>query len=717
MMELNKETLQEYLKPENFFNRDLSWIEFNRRVLEEALNPDLPLLDKVKFISIFHSNLDEYYMIRVSGIKEQIRAKIIEPTIDGLTPQEELRRIEKEVKPMLKRLGDYWKNTIVPDLNKNNIFIADVNELSGDEQLHLRDYFNREIYPVLTPLAFDPGRPFPYISNLSLSLAILVQKPNGDKHFARVKVPSILPRLLRIDEILPQPLLTSNGYTAAKYIWLDDLIKYNLPVLFPGVDIISAHRFRITRDTDLEIQEDEADDLLEVIEENIKQRKFGWVVRLEVEEQMPEFMIQTLLENLQITEDDLHVIDGPLGMSSVMALYSLPLHNIKEKQFHPVLPKPFLEEEDIFSIIKERDVLVHHPFDSFSPVIDFVKRASQDPDVLAIKQTLYRVGSNSPIIKALIEAAERKKQVAVLVELKARFDEENNIFWARELEKAGVHVVYGLVGLKTHSKMTLIVRKESDGVKRYVHLGTGNYNASTAKLYTDMGYFTCDPEACADVSEVFNYLTGYSEQSDYRKLFVSPINTRDNFLSLIQREIENVENGGTGRLIFKMNSLVDPTLIAAMYEASGKGIEINLIIRGICCLVPQVPGLSENIRVRSIVGRFLEHSRIYYFYNNGNEEIYLSSADLMQRNLDRRVEATFPIKDPEAKRHIIEDVLAIALKDNQKARLLLPSGNYVFNRKVYNEEEVNLQEHLMELVQRQPVKSEVQREKLRKRPK
>lgn len=703
-MKLNKENLSKYFEPENFFNRDLSWVEFNKRVLEEALDPKLPLLDRVKFISIFFSNLDEFYMIRVSGLKEQLRAKVIEPTIDGLTPIEELRKIENEVRPVLSKIYDYWRNNILLELKENNIHINKVSELSKSEQKKLTEYFNKEIYPVLTPLAFDPGRPFPYISNLSLSFAIHVKKPNGEKHFARVKIPSILPRLLRIDKILDSTPKKNGSPFYSKYIWLEDLIKHNLKVLFPGLEVLSAHNFRITRNTDLEIQEDEADDLLELIEENIKQRRFGSVIRLEIEKDMPDFMIDTLSENLEITRHAIHVIDGPLGLSSVMELFSLPLHHLKEKPFHPVTPEIFEEDENIFSIIKQRDVLLHHPYESFSPVIDFIKAASKDPDVLAIKQTLYRVGQNSPIVKSLIEAADRKKQVAVLVELKARFDEENNIYWAKELEKAGVHVVYGLVGLKTHAKMTLVVRKESEGVKRYVHLATGNYNAVTAKLYTDIGLFSCDDDLCADVSEVFNYLTGYSEQKKYRKLFVAPINIREHFLKLIDREIKNVRKGGEGRLIFKMNSLVDPTVIAALYEASKRGVKIDLIIRGICCLVPRKPGLSENICVRSIVGRFLEHSRAYYFYNNGDDELYLSSADIMQRNLDRRVETTFPIEDPKIKDYLKKTLLYKSLEDTEKSRILLPTGSYVRNAAIVTQDRVNLQEWLMENSIREPKK-------------
>ncbi|MGK9476585.1 polyphosphate kinase 1 [Melioribacter sp. OK-6-Me] len=703
-MKLTKEYIKKYFKSENFFNRELSWLEFNRRVLEEATNPNLPLLERVKFISIFFSNLDEFYMIRVSGLKEQIRARVFETSIDGLTPLEQLAKIEETVQPMVKQIYNYWHTTVIPELRDNNIYICDINELTQEEKDGLNKYFLKEIYPVLTPLAFDPGRPFPYISNLSLSFAILVKKPDGEKHFARVKIPSILPRLLRIDHIIGCNSSSQNSNTI-KYVWIGDLIKSNLHILFPGLDVVEAYRFRITRNTDLEIQEDEADDLLQLIEENIRLRKFGSVVRLEVESNMPDYMLDTLVENLEITRNDVHIIDGNLGLADLMILYDLSLPHLKEKPFYPAPSINLDEEENIFSLIAKKDILLNHPYESFTPVVDFIKEASRDPDVLAIKQTLYRIGQNSPIVKYLIEAAESKKQVAVLVELKARFDEENNIYWARELEKAGVHVVYGLVGLKTHAKMTLVVRKEPDGVKRYVHLSTGNYNTTTAKLYTDLGLFTADEEICADVSEIFNYLTGYSEQKKFRKLSVAPVNKRQTFLELINREIVNVKSGGKGRMIFKLNSLVDPIIIASLYEASNQGVKIDLIVRGICCLVPQVPGLSENIRVISIVGRFLEHNRIYYFYNNGNEELYLSSADLMQRNLDRRVEVTFPVEDPKLRKFIKEKILNTCLRDNQKARILLPTGKYVFNHPVYTEKPLNHQEYLIKYVTQAHMKS------------
>jgi len=692
-----KELLKKYKDPKNFFNRDLSWIEFNRRVLEEALNPELPLLEKIKFISIFLTNLDEFYMIRISGLKEQIAANIIEPSIEGYTPREQIQKIEKTIQPMLKEVLDLWTESIVPELKENGISILEYDDLDDSEKKILTDYFQKEIYPILTPLAFDPGRPFPYISNLSLSLAILVKKPNGESHFARLKIPDIIPRLFQIDRIIhPSKKISSNGQFKARFIWVEDIIKANLNFLFPGMEIVEAHRFRITRDTDIELQEDEADDLLKVIEEHIRQRRFGRVFRLEVAVMMPEFMLETLMENLLIGREDVHIVEGPLWLSDIIMLYDLPCHQLKDPPFYPVIPKTFEEEdEDIFSIIKQKDILLHHPYHSFNPVISFLKQASVDPDVLAIKQTLYRVGSNSPILKYLIEAAERGKQVAVLVELKARFDEQNNIFWARELEKVGVHVVYGLVGLKTHAKMTLVVRKESDGLKRYVHLSTGNYNAATAKLYTDIGMFTDNEDICADVSDIFNYLTGYSKQTEFRKLIVAPISMREKILVLINREIENVKNGGNGKIVFKLNSLVDPIIISSLYEASNNGVKIDLIIRGICCLVPGVEGLSENIRVTSILGRFLEHSRILLFYNNGNEEVYLGSADMMQRNLDRRVEVIFPVHDEKLKNSLIKTVLKTYLKDNVKARRLLPDMTYQIMHPQDGDKKIDSQEWLM----------------------
>ncbi len=674
---MNKDFFKKYLIPQNFNNRDLSWVQFNRRVMEEALDENAPLLEKVKFISIFFSNLDEFYMIRVSGLKEQIAANISEPSIDGLSPREQICKIEEVVKPMVDQLTDYWSNTIVTELQSHGVFVSRYDDLTTEEKQAANTLFKQKIFPVLTPLAADPGRPFPYISNLSLSIGLFIKDSKHDHRFARVKVPATLPRFVDIGTMFQSNTKRDNQKKYfAKYVWLEDLITANLSLLFPKVEVLEAHTFRITRDTDLEIQEDEADDLLSIIEENIRQRRFGNVVRMEVSDGMSQQMIDMLLDNLEITMDDIHCIKGKLGLSQVMKLYDLPLHQIKQNPYYSHMPSFVEDEEDIFAAIKKRDIIIHHPFESFNPVIDFIKQATHDPNVLAIKQTLYRVGNNSPIVKSLIEAAQLRKQVAVLVELKARFDEENNIYWARELEKAGVHVVYGLVGLKTHAKMTLVVRSENDELKRYVHLSTGNYNATTAKMYTDLGLFTDNEEICSDVSDLFNYLTGYSEQTHYNKLLVAPINLRNSLLKLIYREIENAKNGKAARIILKTNSIVDPVCIAALYEASNVGVKIDLIIRGICCLRPGVPELSENITVTSIIGRFLEHSRIFYFLNGGKEEVYLSSADIMQRNLDRRVEIAFPIEEKEIKNYLISVVLKVLQKDDTKSRVLNSDGTY-----------------------------------------
>ncbi|MBP9121884.1 MAG: polyphosphate kinase 1 [Ignavibacteriaceae bacterium] len=688
-----KDQIKKYFVPENFINRDLSWIEFNKRVLEEALHPSLPLLERIKFISIFSSNLDEFYMIRVSGIKEQIAANIAEITIDGYTPQKTLHEIEKRTQPLVSDLIEYWHHVIVPELEQHDVILTTIDKLSSGERAKLNRYFEEQIYPVLTPLAFDPSRPFPYISNLSLSLAVTIKDTDGDMQFARVKVPGLLPRLLRIDEILQHPGENGNN-SEIKIIWLEDLIKANIHRLFPKMKILDTYAFRITRDTDIEIQEDEADDLLEMIEENIRQRMFGNVVRLEVEKDMPQYMLDTIITNLELSKQEVQSLRSPLGLSDVMSLYSLPLHLVKDKPYLPKLPKVFEEEKSIFQIIKSRDILLHHPYDSFKPVIDFIKQASVDPDVLAIKQTLYRVGKNSKVIEALIEAAENRKQVAVLVELKARFDEENNIYWAKRLEDVGVHVVYGLVGLKTHAKMTLVVRKEQNKLTRYVHVGTGNYNASTAKLYTDIGLFTANEDICTDVSDIFNYLTGFSAQKDFKQVAVAPINLRTKLEALICREIANTKEGKEGRIIIKLNSLVDPELIAYLYEASNAGVKIDLIVRGICCLTPGLPGVSENIRVISIVGKFLEHSRIFYFLNGGEEEIFISSADIMQRNLDRRVELMTPVFDKEIKNYLRNSILEVYLHDNVKARILASDKTYSYAPQ-HNIEEINSQEWLM----------------------
>lgn len=692
-----KDYLQKYDQPKNFFNRELSWIAFNNRVLEEACNPGNPLLERVKFLSIFHSNLDEFYMIRISGIKEQIEANVAEVRIDGLTPQKELEKIEDVLEPILEKIVDYWHNSLVPELRENNIDITHYSELEHREKEILNHYFEKYLFPNLTPLAIDPGRPFPFIRNLALSIGIIIKNPKGELHFARVKVPDNIPRLIRIDTLLNESRKTHKGNGYIKVIWVEDLIIANLKRLFPGMKIVEAKTFRITRDTDIEIQEDEADDLLKVIEENIKQRRFGNVVRMEIEESVSDSLLDVLSTHLELDEHDIHRVKAPIGLSKVIELYGLPFHHLKDKPFIHKVPKIFEEESDIFSAIRQRDIFLHHPYHSFSPVIDFIRQAAEDPDVLTIKQTLYRVGTNSPIIKHLMDAADSKKQVAVLVELKARFDEENNIFWARALEKVGAHVVYGLIGLKTHGKMTLVVRREGSELRRYVHLSTGNYNSSTAKMYTDFGLFTCNDDICSDVSDIFNFLTGYSNQKEFKKLLVAPVNMRQRLVHLIEREIANARAGKKGRIILKTNSVVDPQIISVLYEASCAGVEIDLIVRGICSLVPGKKGLSENIRVRSIVGRFLEHHRVFYFYNNGAEDVFISSADLMQRNLSGRVEVATPILSPEIKNYLIKNVLNLALADNVTARILDENMNYFFRPVIDGEEKINYQQKLIEL--------------------
>lgn len=657
--------------PNLYINRELSWVAFNLRVLAEARCESHPLLERLKFIAIFSSNLDEFFMIRVSAVEKQVEAGIQTPSLDGLKPIEQLIEMRKRVETMLYERNNCFYNDILLRLAEEKIFFKSCSELSEKQRAILDQYFENNIFPILTPLALDPGHPFPHVSNLSLSLAVQLKADDEDEpRFARVKVPDTISRLIRLDKIGINP---TDGEIV--FVWLEDVIATNIQKLFPDVEIQAVYPFRVIRDADIEIEEDEAGDLLETIEEGLRQRRYGNVVRLDVNPGMPEYIKRVLIENLGVCERKVYEIPGVLGLASLMEVMSLERADLKDAPFIP--RNPFLNDDgdDIFTTIRKRDVLLYHPFDSFQPVIDLIQAAAQDPNVLAIKQTLYRVGSQSPIVQALIEAAERGKQVAVLVELKARFDEENNIIWARALEKAGAHVVYGLIGLKTHAKVLLIVRNENGEMRRYVHLGTGNYNPSTAKVYTDYSLFTCRKEIGADVSEVFNYLTGYSRQKSYRKIFVAPFGIRQKIMELIEREVEMHKLHQNGRIIMKMNALVDEQIIKALYRASQAGVQIDLIVRGVCVLRPELAGISENIRVLSIVGRFLEHSRVYYFFNNGNEEIYLSSADMMRRNLDRRVEILFPILDATHRKQIKKD-LDLMLKDNLKARALNPDGTY-----------------------------------------
>ena len=682
---------QPVLKRAYYINRELSLLQYNARVLDEAFDARNPLLERVKFLAIFHSMVDEFFMIRVSGIREQVKAGVSDRSPDGMTPSEEMVAIRREILPLLESQAALFKETLRPELAKAGIKVADYEDLSSEQRRAAREYFERMVFPVCTPLAVDPGHPFPHISNLSLNLAVELQSPSGQRHFARVKVPNVLPRLvaLPVEQESEHGRTRRNGHGHSHgkskaprvlYAWLEQVLTANLHALFPQMQLLEVHPFRVLRDADLEIQELEAADLLETVEESLSRRRFGLAVALFVNPTMPDRLRELLVKNLELDNEEVHVVDGPLGLSDLSELTKLDRPELKDSAFTPRTPpalRKVVGASGIFEAIREGDILLHHPFDSFVPVVDFIRAAAHDENVLAIKQTLYRVGSHSPIVGALLEAAEAGKQVAVLVELKARFDEENNIEWARALEQAGVHVTYGLIGLKTHCKVALVVRKEGEGIRRYVHLGTGNYNPGTARGYTDTGLLTCHPDFGADVSELFNYLTGYSKQTRYRKLLVAPISMKPGMLALIEREIKQHRENGGGRLVFKMNALVDPAIIEALYRASGAGVQVDLLVRGICCLRPGVPKVSENIRVISIIGRFLEHSRIYYFRNGGKEELFMGSADMMPRNLDNRVETLFPIEDEGIRNYVISELLPTYLRDNVKARVLQGDGSYL----------------------------------------
>ncbi len=694
-----------------YFNRELSWLEFNRRVLQEALDDRTLLLERLKFTAIFSSNLDEFFMVRVAALQEQIEAQVSTLSPDGRTPQEQIEAIGQVLRPMVTEQHRNFEQVLRPALADHGVYIINYIDLNQEQRLYLQNYYEKRIFPVLTPLAVDPGHPFPFISNLSLNLAVVVKDPEKEEeHFARVKVPSSLPRFVN----LPTELRQLDGKSG---LWvgvpLEQVIAHNLESLFPGMSIQEYYLFRITRDADLEVAEDDADDLLLAIEQELRKRRLGGsVVRMEIQSSMPETIRDMLMQEKKVSTNQVYEIDGLLNLKDLMSLMSLPLPHLKDKprtaitpprlrsvgEFTTTAPDQEAEEEnDFFAVIRKGDVLVHHPYYSFSLSVQrFIQLAANDPNVLAIKMTLYRTSGDSPIVNALISAAENGKQVVALVELKARFDEENNINWARRLEQVGVHVVYGLVGLKTHTKVILVVRQEGDRIRRYVHIGTGNYNYKTARLYTDLGLLSCREELGADLTDLFNYLTGYSRQRSYRKLLVSPVNLRDQMVALIRREIEHCQNGHSGRIIAKMNSLVDPQIIATLYEASQAGVQIDLIIRGICCLRPGVAKVSENIRVISIIGRYLEHSRIFYFQNNGNDEVYIGSADWMTRNLDRRVEAVTPIEDPGIAKDL-QEILGILLADNRQAWELQPDGSYIQRKPQKGEPELSSQVILTEM--------------------
>ncbi|MEL6326435.1 MAG: polyphosphate kinase 1 [Cyanobacteria bacterium J06626_23] len=661
-----------------YLSRELSWLSFNERVLHEAMDERTPLLERLKFLAIFSNNLDEYFMVRVAGIKQQIDAGVAVRTPDGRTPVEQLRDISQKLRPVVTLQHHYFETTLRQALTEQGIYLLNYADLNSAQTAFLREQFEEQIFPVLTPLAVDPGHPFPYISNLSLNLAVVVSsEPDGENHFARVKVPKVLPRFVELPDSL-----RSNGVWAA--VPMEQVIAHNLAFLFPGMTIKAHHVFRITRNADLYVEEDEADDLMLAIEQELNKRRLGGSsVRIEMEPSLTGAVRSTLVEEMGLTTGDIYEVEGLVGLGDLMALMALPLPQLKDPKWSAVVPKAWqlgyeseADAEDVFSLIRDRDWLVHHPYHSFSATVQqFITQAAQDPDVLAIKMTLYRTSGDSPIVNALISAAENGIQVVALVELKARFDEENNINWARTLERAGVHVVYGLVGLKTHTKVVLVVRREKSTIRRYVHIGTGNYNPKTAKLYTDLGLLSCHPDLGADLTDLFNYLTGYSQQQSFRQLLIAPITLRDRMVEMLQREVEHAQAGRTGRAILKMNALVDPGMIKMLYKASQAGVEIDLIIRGICCLRPGLEGVSENIRVISVIGRFLEHSRIFYFHNDGDEECFIGSADWMPRNLDRRVEAVTPILEPTI-RQSLRDLLQVSLDDNRQAWEMQPDGTY-----------------------------------------
>jgi polyphosphate kinase len=665
--------------PSLFINRELSLLDFQRRVLEEAQDANNPLLDRVMFLSFVGSNVDEFFMVRVAGLKRQIEKGVTDSGPDAMSPAEQLRAIRASVIRLNRAAHECWAKEMVPALRRAGLRIENFNDLSEEQKQTANIYFQDTIFPTLTPLAFDPGRPFPHISNLSLNLAVVLRDTQGVEHFARVKIPDTLPQLVPVTAA-PKP--ATRGKVVVKeqvMVWIEQVITANLAALFPGMEIVDAHPFHVTRDADSDIQDLEAGDLMESVEEGVFQRRFADVVRVEINEAMPASVLEILVTNLELDRDDIYKINGPLSLVRVRGLARLDRPDLKYASFVPALPAALLkdDEEDIFSVIRRGDVLFHHPFDSFQPIVGLLQKAAHDPNVLAIKITLYRVGRNAPVVDALLEAAENGKQIAVLLELKARFDEESNIGWARKLEEYGVHVVYGLLGLKVHCKAALIVRKEGDVIRRYAHLATGNYNAVTAQLYTDVGMLTCDPDIGADCSDLFNFLTGYSNKSKYRKLLVAPNSLRIRLEELLEREIEHKKAGRPARLILKMNSLVDRKMIQLLYQASQAGVKVDLLVRGICCLRPGVPGVSDNIKVTSIVGRFLEHSRIYYFLNGGSEEIYLGSADFMPRNLNRRVEVLFPVEDKALIRTLKEDILGTYMKDQAKARHMLSDGKFV----------------------------------------
>jgi len=678
--------------PALFLNRELGMLDFQERVLEEAWDETNPLLERVKFLAILASNMSEFFMVRIAGLKQQVAAGVSDRSADGRTPADTLVAAREQGFELMQKarrcLGE-----LLPQLAEAGVRIYDYDELEEAQRIAAADYFEEHIFPVLTPLAFDPGRPFPFISNLSLSLAVVIHDPRkaeGKNSFARVKVPATLPRFVPVGP--PDGVAEEEGQRCYDLVWTEQIIAAHMGRLFPGFEVLGSWPFRITRDAEMEIQELEADDLLETMAAGVHRRRFGHTIRCSIVKGTPDFVRDTLVENLELDPADMLELERPLGTSRLSDLLDLDRPDLKDPPFTPVLPSAFDDDVDIFAAIRKHDTLLHRPYESFTPVLQLFRQAARDPNVVAIKSTLYRVGRNSPVVKALLAAARNGKEVAVLVELKARFDEEPNIEWAKALEAEGVHVVYGLVGLKTHSKIAMVVRREDGHIRRYLHVGTGNYNASTAKLYTDLDYLTCNEDFGADASEAFNGLTGYATIDRYRRFLVAPRVLRPRMEELIRREIEHARKDGSGHLRFKMNALVDKKMIKLLYQASMAGVRCDLLVRGICCLRPGLPGVSENIRVVSIVGRFLEHSRIYWFNNGGDPEVYLGSADLMPRNLNRRVEIVFPVMDADIEERLRTEILETYWQDNVQARVMQPDGTYDRRTPAEDEEPLDAQE-------------------------
>lgn len=649
---------------DKYLNREYSWLQFNRRVLEEAANSKNPLLERLKFLAIFESNLDEFYMVRVSGLIEQYESGVFELSPDGMTPNEQLSLISKSALPLRKTAGEIWHNELMPQLKESGVEILTYSQLSARQKHDMHELFDHELFPVCTPLLLDPAPSVPFISNRSLNLVVVLQDEAGTVRLARVKIPDVYRRMIRVSK------------RRHEYVFSEDVIQQNLQALFPGVSILGSYLFRVIRDADVEIRELEAGDLIDSIEQTLRLRRFGDPVLLEVSSLMPDEVRQTLMRILKLEESDVFPVEGLIGMSGFWELASIDKPALRFAAHHPYLAESLSTASQVFSAAADGDVLFHHPYDSFRPIEEFVAAAAKDPAVVGIKQTLYRVGSESPIVESLLAAAEAGKQVAVMVELKARFDESNNLIWARALERAGAHVSYGFPELKTHCKLCLIVRRESSGIRTYAHIGTGNYNPSTARQYSDLGLLTCDPEITQDIAELFNYLTGYSKQRTYRKLVVAPINLRDGVIQRIHREAAIFKKTGKGRIILKLNSLVDPEIIEALYDAAAIRVPIDLIVRGICSMRPGIPDASESVRVISVVGRFLEHSRALYFENGGDPEVLIGSADLMRRNLDRRVEVLTPIEEPELIRYIRDEILEMYFKDNTNCWVMHSDGHY-----------------------------------------